>query len=406
VACFGQTPPLGYTLNDQNLDLCPADPDKIEPGFCGCGIPETDCDPNQTPTIETLAASPDPVPQGTDLTLTATGVSDPDGHVVLVEFYRDTNGDGEAAKKLGQAPSQPAIFEGFHVSGSEPVPFFHSLGVWDEHDEPLGTADGAQGWNLTLATADWALGQHTLFARAQDNHAAWSDPVGVTASVYDVHPPLFMGAVPLFARKEARFTVPNGGETAITVQAIGWSEPFTIRAADEPSGEQAWQVAPGSSRGYVIAFAPVEDGQAEVLLALASNDGTGSIARISGLGVAGWRNPLEPYDVDWNGHVAPQDVLHLINEINRSGGGTLPLRTAERPGLPLFLDPSGEGDLTANDVLQVINRLNRDASGQSSGSDGKGEATDGWEPPGWESLLDDPMADLPHWDAYFGELAG
>jgi hypothetical protein len=32
----------------------------------------------------------------------------------------------EAVKKLGQAPSQPPILQGFHGSCSEPVPFFHS----------------------------------------------------------------------------------------------------------------------------------------------------------------------------------------------------------------------------------------------------------------------------------------
>jgi hypothetical protein len=122
--------------------------------------------------------------------------------------------------------------------------------------------------------------------------------------------------------------------------------------------------------------------------------------------VAGWRNPLEPEDVNLDGVVTPVDVLLLINEINRGGGGTLPLRTAEQPGLPLFLDPSGEGDLTANDVLQVINRLNRDASGQGASGGGEGEAADGWEPPDWESLLDDPTPDLPHWDAWFQDLAG
>ena len=36
---------------------------------------------------------------------------------------------GEAAKKLGQAPSHPSAFPGFHGHRSEPVPFSHSLGA-------------------------------------------------------------------------------------------------------------------------------------------------------------------------------------------------------------------------------------------------------------------------------------
>jgi hypothetical protein len=33
----------------------------------------------------------------------------------------------EAVKELGQAPSRPAIFQGFRRFRSEPVPLFHSL---------------------------------------------------------------------------------------------------------------------------------------------------------------------------------------------------------------------------------------------------------------------------------------
>jgi hypothetical protein len=36
--------------------------------------------------------------------------------------------------------------------------------------------------------------------------------------------------------------------------------------------------------------------------------------------------------------------LVLINAINRNGVRTLPPRTLEQPGLPLFLDPDGDGD--------------------------------------------------------------
>jgi hypothetical protein len=36
---------------------------------------------------------------------------------------------GEAVKKLGQAPLRLPIFKGFRRVSSEPVPFFHSLGV-------------------------------------------------------------------------------------------------------------------------------------------------------------------------------------------------------------------------------------------------------------------------------------
>ncbi|HTF87032.1 MAG TPA: MopE-related protein [Planctomycetota bacterium] len=41
------SPPSGYVGN--NGDLCPADPAKQAPGFCGCGAPETDTDADGTP---------------------------------------------------------------------------------------------------------------------------------------------------------------------------------------------------------------------------------------------------------------------------------------------------------------------------------------------------------------------
>ena len=47
--------------------------------------------PNQAPTIASLSDSPDPVTQGNNLALTANNVSDSDGLVVKVEFYRDVN---------------------------------------------------------------------------------------------------------------------------------------------------------------------------------------------------------------------------------------------------------------------------------------------------------------------------
>ena len=79
------------------------------------------------------------------ITLTAAGVYDPDGVVEWVEFWRD------------------------EVEGSGTL---LGVGVEDNGD-----------WTLTLSTAGWALGEHTFFARAQDNDGAWSEPVGTTVLV-------------------------------------------------------------------------------------------------------------------------------------------------------------------------------------------------------------------------------
>lgn len=95
---------------------------------------------NTPPVVATLTAAPDPVTRLDNLTLSAGGVSDMDGSVTRVEFYR------------GQT----------------------LLGV----DE-----DGTDGWALTVAAADWPLGEQTLFARAQDNAQAWSDPASTSVTV-------------------------------------------------------------------------------------------------------------------------------------------------------------------------------------------------------------------------------
>ncbi|GAF72453.1 unnamed protein product, partial [marine sediment metagenome] len=93
---------------------------------------------------------------------TAAGVADPDGAVVLVEFYRDADGNG----------------------------------TWDGAiDALLGSdADGADGWSWP-GTVTWSAGIHTYFARVQDDYGAWSGPVSTTNRVNE--PPLIALYEPL-----------------------------------------------------------------------------------------------------------------------------------------------------------------------------------------------------------------
>ncbi|MBN1846077.1 MAG: lamin tail domain-containing protein [Sedimentisphaerales bacterium] len=105
---------------------------------------------NAPPTIDTLEHDPNPVFQGGQFSLRAEGVSDPDGTVERVEFYRD-NGDG------------------FWQDGAEIL-----LGV---------DADSGGGWSWTADSGSLALGDYVYFARAQDDQSSWSDPAAVTATV-------------------------------------------------------------------------------------------------------------------------------------------------------------------------------------------------------------------------------
>ena len=106
---------------------------------------------NDAPAVTSLSATPNPVTRPDALTLTATGVSDEDGTVERVEFYRDANGN----------------------SALDP-----------DEDALLGSdAEGADGWDWTGSTDGWQPGSTSYFARAEDDDHAWSEAVSTTGEV-------------------------------------------------------------------------------------------------------------------------------------------------------------------------------------------------------------------------------
>ena len=84
-----------------------------------------------------------------------------------------------------------------------------------------------------------------------------------------------------------------------------------------------------------------------------------------------WHNRKNPNDVDNDGHVAPLDVLIIINELNQVGSRQLPLEnfTANR----FRVDADGDGHVAPIDALLVINYLNRPV-----GSEGENAVFDVW----------------------------
>jgi hypothetical protein len=105
----------------------------------------------QRPVVESLDVAPDPVIRPGTTTLTAGGVSDADGQVVKVEFYRDTNGN----RQLDVAT-----------------------------DALLGTdTDSSDGWTWNGSTELLPTGVNRYFARAQDNDGLWSDVAAATGTV-------------------------------------------------------------------------------------------------------------------------------------------------------------------------------------------------------------------------------
>jgi hypothetical protein len=107
---------------------------------------------NVLPTIASLQVSPAVSYKGDNITITASGVADTaPGTVSSVEFYRDVNANGVI-----------------------------DVGV----DTLLGSdTSSAGGWNKTVATTTFPLGNVTLLARAKDSNAGYSATVATTVFV-------------------------------------------------------------------------------------------------------------------------------------------------------------------------------------------------------------------------------
>jgi hypothetical protein len=83
-----------------------------------------------------------------------------------------------------------------------------------------------------------------------------------------------------------------------------------------------------------------------------------------------WQNPVNPVDVDADGHVVALDALLIINELNETGTRLLQVPTAQI--VPPFLDVDSDGYVSPTDALLVINVLNGpldSGEGESSPND-------------------------------------
>jgi len=105
---------------------------------------------NDTPTVDSISDTPDPVTRPNQVTLEAQGVDDPDGSVVSVAFYRETNGTTGLQTGAG----------GDALVGTD------------------GSASG--GWMTSFSTAGLPVGTYTYYAQATDDEGATS-PDGTSA---------------------------------------------------------------------------------------------------------------------------------------------------------------------------------------------------------------------------------
>lgn len=84
--------------------------------------------------------------------------------------------------------------------------------------------------------------------------------------------------------------------------------------------------------------------------------------------ISPWQNPDEPLDVNDDENITPLDALIVINHLNRTGGGALPIPSSDpsQPPPP-FLDVRGTGAVSPLDALVIINHLNRASSASGEG---------------------------------------
>jgi hypothetical protein len=106
-----------------------------------------------------------------------------------------------------------------------------------------------------------------------------------------------------------------------------------------------------------------------------------------------WHNPFMAEDVNGDATVTPSDVLTVLDAINRIGAGPLPLsggglarRTSGSAAMSAgqYLDVTGDGVLAPDDVLRVLDHVNR-------GLVGGGIAADPATP--WISVSDAQLAE-------------
>jgi hypothetical protein len=104
-----------------------------------------------------------------------------------------------------------------------------------------------------------------------------------------------------------------------------------------------------------------------------------------------WQNSTHPYDVNADGNITPQDILLLVDYLNKNGSMQLPMPPSPGKEPPPYLDPSGDNEITPFDILLVLSYLNEfgpgpavpsasapagneGASGSPSAALGEGEA--------------------------------
>ncbi len=191
----------------------------------------------------------------------------------------------------------------------------------------------------------------------------FGDSVSVQFVVSDNTPPVANGDI---------YHVDENGLLEVDAATGVLANDEATQIVEVTNGSQGGEVsisADGASVHYAppsIDFIGVETFQYTAL----NSDGARDTATVTVQVRSRFQNPLNPLDVNDDGHVTPLDVLLGINQLNERGPRKLTADDSVTGDTQRYLDVNGDGTHSALDVLVIINRFNATAQGGAEGEFG------------------------------------
>jgi len=223
-------------------------------------------------------------------------------------------------------------------------------------------------------TADFDPGLDTanLSSNGGNDGFVWKlrpSVIGLVVTVENV-PPAFDDPEADFADE----TVPASAAGAFTRSSLTFTDPgtrdlHTVTVNYGDGGSDEILHLPLGSRVFDLSHTYSTAGTFTVTVIVADDD-TGTHSDSLTVTVTEWfpwQNPIHPCDVTDDGWITPDDVLILVNEINRGDVRQLPALPQSPETPPPYFDVSGDGWLTPLDVLLVIHYINTFGSGPIPG---------------------------------------
>ena len=312
---------------NQVQDLCPDDPEKLAPGQCGCGTPDTDSDGDGT--ADCLDQCPND-PQKIEPGVCNCGNSE-----------KDSDGD-KAPDCVDLCPNDPFKTE----------PGNCGCGVFETRDSVLSclmippAKIGDRVWNDINHNGIQDPGEPGIggvsisVKESQGRHWAKTETAGDGSYFFNVIPGASYG-IGVGSSKD----VAEGGplfNMKVTLKGQGNSRLLDSNADSSVYGAAMGVVAPGPAQiDYSIDCGFYQ----KSALPTDSN----------------WKNPRNQYDVNNDGMVAPDDVMIEIDRLNSEEPTRLP--PLPDGGSPhYYYDVTGDGLVTPLDALSIINYINQQST--------------------------------------------